>query len=122
MRDPRKEERLLREIQKAQWTAVGRVRGLFRKPGEPGYNPDAANNWQDCSMQTRAALILTQGALAAERAKQQADAPKVFGMVLMQPRLSDHGEWERMASAVSEGKVIEAEAAPALPAVEKGTP
>jgi|SRR5882757_9875112 len=122
MRDPRKEERLMREIQRAQWSAVAKVRGLFKQPGEEGYNPDAATNWQDCSMRTRAALILTQGALATERAKQQAATPKVFGMILMQSKVEDHGAWERMATAVSEGRVIEAEAVPALPAAEKGTP
>lgn len=112
----------MREIQRAQWSAVAKVRGLFKQPGEEGYNPDAATNWQDCSMRTRAALILTQGALATERAKQQAATPKVFGMILMQSKVEDHGAWERMATAVSEGRVIEAEAVPALPAAEKGTP
>lgn len=108
----------MREIQRAQWSAVARVRGLYKEPGEEGYNPDATANWQDCSMRTRAALILTQGALATERAKQQAATPKVFGMILMQQKIPDHGEWERMATAVSEGKFIEAEAVPALPAAE----
>lgn len=115
MRDPRKEERLLREVQKAQLTAAARVRGLFRKPDEPGYNPDAASNWQDCTTQTRAALILVQGALATERARQQAATPKVFGMVLMQGRIPDVAQWEQMATDVAEGKAIEAVAVPALP-------
>lgn len=112
----------MREIQRAQWSAVAKVRGLFVDEKAPGYNPDATANWQDCSMRTRAALILTQGALATERAKQQAATPKVFGMILMQQKIPDHAEWERMATAVSEGRVIEAEAVPALPAAEKGTP
>lgn len=121
MRDPRREERLVREIQRAQLCAAGKVRGLFRRPGEPGYNPDAAGNWQDCSMQTRAALILVQGSLAAERARQQAATPKVFGMVLMQSTIADPAEWERMAATVSRGPAIEAVAIPA-PAAEETKP
>lgn len=118
MRDPRKEERLAREIQRAQLTAALKVRGLFLDPTEPGFNPDALLNWQDCSMRTRAALILVQGQLAADRAKQQAATPKVFGMVLMQQRVEDPGQWERMAAEVSRGQAIEAVATPAPAAVE----
>lgn len=112
MRDPRKEERLAREIQRAQLTAALKVRGLFLEPGQPGFNPDALANWQDCSMRTRAALILVQGQLAADRAKQQAATPKVFGMVLMQGVVADHGKWEQMAAEVSRGQAIEAVATP----------
>ena len=111
----------MREIQRAQLTAAVRVRGLFSKPGTLGYNPDAERNWQDCSMQTRAALILVQGQLAAERAKQQAATPKVFGMVLMTPRLDDPRQWEAMAAEVSRGPVIEAVATPA-PVTEEAKP
>lgn len=121
MRDPRKEERLAREIQRAQLTAALKVRGLFVPQGSPGWNPDALQNWQDCSMQTRAALILVQGQLAAERAKQQAATPKVFGMVLMQSTIADPKQWEEMAAAVSRGQAIEAVATPA-PAAEETKP
>lgn len=112
MRDPRKEERLAREIQRAQLTAAIRVRGLFLEPGQSGFNPDALANWQDCSMRTRAALILVQGQLAADRAKQQAATPKVFGLVMMQQRVEDAGQWEQMAAEVSRGQAIEAVATP----------
>lgn len=67
-------------------------------------------------MRTRAALILVQGQLAADRAKQQAATPKVFGMVLMQGVVPDHGQWEQMAAQVSRGQAIEAVATP--PAAE----
>lgn len=111
----------MREIQRAQLSAALRVRGLFLKEGEPGYNPDATGNWQDCSMRTRAALILVQGQLAAERAKQQAATPKVFGLVMMQQRVEDAGQWEQMAADVSRGQAIEAVATP-TPAVEEVKP
>ncbi len=111
----------MREIQRAQLTAALRVRGLFVEPGTQGYNPDASRNWQDCSMQTRAALILVQGQLAAERAKQQAITPKVFGMVLMQSTIQDPQKWEEMAANVSRGLAIEAVATPA-PAAEETKP
>jgi hypothetical protein len=112
MRNPRKEERLLREIQAAQLSAVARVRGLFVPESDPRYNPDAGRNWQECTTRTRAAIILSQGVLAAERARQQAIAPRVFGMILMQNRIEDPAEWERMA-AETEGRAIEAIATPA---------
>ncbi len=113
----------MREIQRAQLTAALRVRGLFVEPGKQGHNPDALRNWQDCSMQTRAALILVQGQLAAERARQQAITPKVFGMVLMQSVEPDAGKWEQMAAMVSRGQAIEASiAAPAAPVAEEVEP
>jgi hypothetical protein len=108
VRNPAKEARLLREVQKAQLSAVSRVRGLFLQPEDPGFNPDALVNWQECSTRTRAAIILTNGVLANERAKQQALTPKVFGVVMIQARVEDHGQWEQMAADVRDGKAIEA--------------
>ena len=85
--------------------AARSVRGLFLRPGDPGYNPDADVPWNQLSGRTRAALILTQGAMAAERAKMQAEsAPTVLGMIVMPAQLSDPNEWEKSAARLAEAR------------------
>jgi hypothetical protein len=118
-RDLRREKRIREAITGAQLAAARTVAGLFVDPEtpegdpNPAYNEDAEVPWKQATCRTRAALILTQGAMAAERAKQQAPTAQVFGMVLMQPRVEAHEEWERMAAATEPGKVIEAVVTPA---------
>jgi hypothetical protein len=108
MRDQRKDERLRRLVVGAQLAAARVVASLFVPPGTAGRNADADEPWKQCSTRTRAALLLTQGAMAAERAKQQGATTQVFGMVLMQGRIESHDEWEKMAAAAPRGKVIDA--------------
>lgn len=120
-RNPRAEDRLRRLVLATQLQAAQAVAGLFSEPGAPGHNQDAKVPWKQASTRTRAALILTQGAMAAERARRQAPTTQVFGMVLMQPRVESHEAWERMAAAPP-AKVIEAEAAPAEPAAPDPQP
>lgn len=96
-----REERLARDVQRAQVAAVRTVRGLFLKPGDPGYNRDASETWKDCRTVTRAALILTQGVMAAERAKQAAAAaPAAFNLVVMAPQIESAKDWEAFAASV----------------------
>jgi hypothetical protein len=115
-RDQRREARIRKAVMGAQLAAARTVAGLFADPetpaGDPNpdYNDDAEMPWKLASTRTRAALILTQGAMAAERAKRQRATTQVFGMVLMQPRVDSHDEWERMAAAAAApGKVIDVE-------------
>ena len=119
-RDERKEEKLRKILLSAQREAAGRVRGLFRKPSEPDYNPDAALTWKECSVATRAALELAKASLAAERARTQAQAQPVLGVVMMAPRIEDPSKWEALASQVRATGAIDVEATPvpALPARE----
>lgn len=104
-RNPAREARLAEVVERAQLAAARTVRGLFRKPDEPGYNPDAASTWKDCRTVTRAALILTQGVMAAERAKQAAQtAPASFNLVIMPSQIESAKDWE----AFAQQQVIEA--------------
>lgn len=116
-RNLRSERRIREAVLGAQLAAARVVQGLFEEPEtaagdpNPAYNDDAETPWKQATTRTRAALILTQGAMAAERARSTAPTAQVFGMVLMQPRVEDAGAWERMARGVADApapKVIEA--------------
>lgn len=74
-------------------------------------------DWAKNSTRTRVSLALAQASLAAERAKTMSEAPRVFGMVLMQARIEDPKQWEEMAAA-TDTRVIEAAVVPALPLTE----
>jgi hypothetical protein len=109
MRDTRKQERLRRLVMGAQLAAARVVASLFVEPGTTGRNLDADAPWKQCSTRTRAALLLTQGSMAAERARVQGATTQPFGMVvLMQGRIESHDEWEKMAAAAPRGRVIDA--------------
>lgn len=108
MRDTRKDERLRKLVMSAQLAAARVVASLFVEPGTAGRNLDADAPWKQCSTRTRAALLLTQGSMAAERARVQGATTQVFGMVLMQGRIESHDEWEKMAAAAPRGRVIDA--------------
>jgi hypothetical protein len=117
-RDVRRERRIREAVLGAQLAAARTVAGLFVDPEtpegdpNPAYNDDADVPWKQATCRTRAALILTQGAMAADRARGAGPVTHVFGMVLMQPRVESHGEWERMAAATGPAKVIEATVTP----------
>lgn len=103
-----------RVIEEVQLAAAKTVAGLFKQPGEPGYNPDADVPWRECSTRTRGGLLVMQGTMVAERvANAQNAAPQVFGVVMMTPRIEDPVEWEKFAAATETKKVIEAVVAPA---------
>jgi len=50
--------------------------------------------------QTKAALVLVQGAMAAQRAEKQGGETRMFGVVVLQDRVEDHQAWEQMAASV----------------------
>jgi hypothetical protein len=100
-RNLRKEERLAQLLRRVEAKGVRKVAGLFKNPGEPGYNPDAEVPWKDSTTATRAALLLTQGVMAAERMKNAGNgAAAVFGVVMMQPKIESASEWETFAKQV----------------------
>lgn len=107
----RRVEKLRNEVQRAQLEAISKVRGLFKQAGEEGYNPDADATWKDCTVRTRAALALTQGTMAAERAKTAADAAPRLGVVVVPMQITDAKTWEARKEilAGTAPKVIEAQ-------------
>jgi hypothetical protein len=78
----------------------------------------------EMTMRMKACIELARGAMAMERARASAQVgPKLFGVVMMQDRISDEGRWERMhAGVVQEAEAIETKAAEPVaalpPAVE----
>lgn len=89
--------------------------GLFKDPQDPDYNPDADKTWAECSMRTRAALVIHRDFLPKEN---QENAHRVLGVVFLQARAGSADEWEQQARAVDEAerrKVIEATAEPVEP-------
>lgn len=72
--------------------------GLYLEPHEPGYNPDAEKTWAECSMKTRASLILVKDA----QARGDGGEGRVLGLILVKERASSKEEWELMARKVDE--------------------
>jgi hypothetical protein len=72
--------------------------GLYLDKDDPGYNPDAEKNWADCSMKTRAALVLVK------QAQERGDGPAtgLLGIVFVPARAASATEWEAMAKKVDE--------------------
>lgn len=112
-RDLKKEAELEEYLQKKVTKPALRITaGLFKSPGDKGYNPDAELPWKEATVKTRAALLVVQGEMAAQRARGEgAQTTNVFGMVMMQPRIESENEWEAFAKQVhgaSQQKAIEA--------------
>ena len=105
-------ERLKRVVLGAQLSAAKRVAGLFLDEKDASRNPDAAKTWNECSVATRAAIELTKGTMALERAKAAnggADGPmRVFGIAVVPARIADRKDWERLAQE-AERPAIEAQ-------------
>ena len=108
MKKVARQQALKNLLERCQMSAARTVAGLFKKEDEPGYNRDAEASWKDMRGVTRAALILTQGVMAAERAKVQSDAPRVFGVVVVPQRIDDRKHWEQLAADAGKPRAIEA--------------
>jgi len=107
--------KLRKIVRDAQYSAAKHIRGIVN-----GTDPESSVPWAETSTRTRVAMNLVSLA-AAEARSENAPVAATFGVVLMQPRLKDAGEWEAMAARVQSGQVIEATATPALaPAEVKG--
>lgn len=104
-----KEERLKRVLMGAQLAAARKVRGLYLQPGDPGYNPDADVPWKEATTATRAALVLANASLAAERAKQDQRPQASFGVLFVPAALASSAEWQEEARRLQ---------SPARPAIE----
>ena len=87
---------LTRVAQKAAKT----IEGLYEDPGSRDYNPDAEKTWAECSMKTRASLIIHK----ATEGKQEADLGRAFGVIILTARASSPADWEAQAKAVDEAE------------------
>ena len=85
-------------IQRVQEKAAETLEALYLPSDDPKRNPDADRNWADCSMKTRAALVLCKD---ATREPGDGDG-KVFGVIFMQDRVDDPRKWEAEARKVDE--------------------
>lgn len=103
-----------RRVNQIRWQllAAQRQAAIYLHQVMTGVNSDSQLPDSEKPLRFTAAKILAQGAMAEHRAKQQAQAPKVFGVVMMQSRIEDPQAWERMHAQVAEGKAIDVEATP----------
>lgn len=78
--------------------AATTLEGLYLDPEDPNYNPDAKETWSNCSMKTRAALILCKAA----DDKQSPDMGRSFGVIILAGRAATAADWEAHAREVDE--------------------
>jgi hypothetical protein len=80
--------------------ALKTLAGLYLPQGDPERNPDADRTWSECTMKTRAALVmakdmgLTGDPDAAEK--------RVLGVVVLQARVDSIPTWEAEAKRVDQ--------------------
>lgn len=92
MKDPhdqKKVARLRRIVVGAQLTSAKHIAAVAR-----GEHVDSSLPWKEASTQTRVALALTQGTMAAQRAETMAEAPRAFGVVVLPARIESAQDWE----------------------------
>lgn len=111
----KKEARLRGVLHDAQMKAARRVRGLFVDPGHPDYNADTAVPWNEASFGSRAALEMTKGTMALERAKAAngQQEQRSIGLVILPARAESIAEWEQRVKERNQ-KVIDTTVGPAL--------
>lgn len=78
--------------------ATDTLEGLYLDADDPKRNPDADKNWSDCSMKTRAALILAKEAAA----EVQSEGARPLALVFVSQRVDSATDWEAMASKVDQ--------------------
>lgn len=109
-------ERAKRTLLRVQNQALNAIAGMYKQPGEEGYNPDAETPWKDASTRTRGSFVLAQSFVSEERVRAASEAPRTLGVVVVTDRIANPADWERLASQVNHGVAIEAMEVPcALP-------
>jgi hypothetical protein len=92
-------------IQRVQQKAADTLEGLYEPEyidGQPNpkYNPDAVNTWADCSMKTRAALVIVKSA----EGKNEVEFGRQFGVIILDARAPDAQTWEADARRVDDAE------------------
>jgi len=93
------EKTVLQMLDDVALKMVTDVAGLYKKPDEEGYNPDATVPWTEASTKTRVSVIGYQQVMANSR--EQTRAVGALAVVALQRGLSKQ-EWERKALQVDE--------------------
>jgi hypothetical protein len=98
--------------------AMKTLAGLYEDPKSPSYNPDADRTWQDCTMKTRAALVMAKDmGLTAEK---ETGEGRVLGIVVLQARADSIPTWEAEARRVDEEERRKANAIDAVVDAPRG--
>ena len=88
-------------MDRVQKHAAKAILGLYKKPSDKDYNPDADKTWAECSMRTRAALILAKSAQ-----DQGTGDGKPLGIVFLSLRAKNAKEWEAKACEVDANEAV----------------
>ena len=101
------EEDLIRgALRRVAIKAAKTLEGLYEEPWlddkklkpNPAYNDDAHRTWADCTMKTRAALIIAKTA----EGKNDVELGRALGVIILTGRAPSMEEWERRAKEVDE--------------------
>lgn len=96
-RDPLKVARLREYIEESwlmrQKKALDHLRDIQNKASTVGIE-----KWSDRTVETAVNLKIAESVGAEIRARTTAETPRLFGMVMMQPRIEAHDAWEQMAA------------------------
>ena len=103
------QEKTLRTVARIRREAAEWMKGIAN-----GTNPEANAVWKERSVRTGCALALLGHQAAAERAAVAAKSVGAsFGVVVIQQKIENHGEWEQFAKDRGQ-QVIDTTAGPAL--------
>lgn len=86
--------------------AASTIEGLYEEAmlpdgrPNPAYNADAPMTWAECSMRTRASLIIHK----ATEGKQEADLGRALGVIFLAARAASAASWEQQAREVDEAE------------------
>lgn len=111
----KKAEKLQRVVMGAQLSAAKKVAGLYLPDDDANQNPDAKKTWNECSVATRAAIELTKGTMALERAKAANgnQETRAIGLVILPARAESIEAWEQRVKERN-SKAIDTTLGPAL--------
>jgi hypothetical protein len=97
------EEELIRgALRRVAQKATKTLEGLYEPPTleggkpNPDFNPDADRTWAECTMRTRAALIIAKAA----EGKNDQELGRAFGVIILTGRAASAQDWEAQAKEV----------------------
>src|SRR5439155_23926 len=79
--------------------AMSDAKGLYLRPGEPGYNPDASVPWVECSVRTRFSIEVYKQIQANKREREA--TTRALGAIVLRGQVEAKA-WEEQALEVDE--------------------